>query len=371
MAKKQSDDFAAKEIERQYEGHVVLIKASDLENPLSNSSGSYSLDYDLGIPFPEGGIVEIYGPESSMKTTLGLSVIANALRDGKKCAFINMERSINRSHLDKISSLKPFLEKNSNSFIIINADSGEKALNVMKLFAEQNPRSVIFLDSVDACIPEAVLSGEIGDNKVGNHAKLMSDAMRRLIDTAYRKKSLLVFSNQIRSKIIAYGNPNESTGGHALRFYAHQRIELQKPGKQQLMTDSDGNITGVLMRYTIRKNKYQPAGQEGTIPILYNHGIFAELELIEMCLKFGILSFGGKGGKQVVLPGILEDKSDFSTDTKTMSKLNAARYLRIDRDLYTLIDKKYRDFLKNIASLPAVETNGISEDEGEDEVQDS
>lgn len=350
MAKNKETMFEH-EISRRIEG-VTVSSAADMEYPITNSTGSFNLDFDLASPFPERSVVEIFGSESSFKTTVGLSAIGHGLMADKHCAFINMEKSLNRNHIESTAVLRPFLTgPKKDLFTIINCTGGEKAFNAMKLFAEQYPRSIILLDSIDACVPEALLSLDIGEVKVGNHAKLMSDALRKLIDTAYQTRATLIFINQLRSKIIAYGNPNETTGGRAIKFYAHQRIELMKPGKDQILTDTDGNVIGSILRYTIRKNKYQPAEIEGEIPLLYGYGIFNGLELVDMCLKFGILPFGGKGGKQAAIPKWNSDRTDFlkskdgEIERSTMSRLNAGRLLTMDQKLFDYLHSELNKIL--------------------------
>ncbi len=300
-------EFFTSELERQYEGGVTSMDVGDLLDPEFNSTGSLTLNFDLAIPFPEGAVIEVYGSEGSMKTSLALQALAEALNGGKDCLFVDAERSLNRRHMSGIRKIRPWLQKgyvgpNGNRLKIVKTTTGEQALQTMRMFASQFPKSVIVLDSVDACLPEALITGDIGENKIGNHAKLMSDALRKLVGIADDNKVTLIFVNQLRSKIIAYGDPNETSGGRALKFYAHQRIELLKPGKSQIMTDSDGDRIGVIIRYKVIKNKYNPFGQEGEIPILYGHGFFEAKELMDMCTKFGLLSFGGKGGGQIKMP---------------------------------------------------------------------
>lgn len=297
-------DFFTKEVDRMFkDGTVKVSDASEMVDPESNSTGSLGLDYDLAVPFPEGAVVEVYGDESSYKTSLALQAVAEALNNGKHCLIINAERSLNRRHLASIKKLRPFLEEGAeNRLKLVKMTTGEEALNTMKLYASQFPRSMVVLDSVDACLPEAVITGNIGDQKVGNQSKLMSDALRKLIGVADENRVTLVFINQMRSKITMYGDPNDTSGGRALKYYAHQRIQMKKAGKAQIITDSDGERIGVKMRYVVIKNKFNPAGQEGEIPLLYGYGVNDAEELLDMCLKFGLIAFGGRGGKQILVP---------------------------------------------------------------------
>lgn len=332
--------------------NLRICNVTEVNNPESNSSGSYKLDHRLGNPFPEGGIVEVYGSESSMKTTLSLSVIGEALKKGKHCAYINMERSINQNNIMNIKSLRDFVESvttDKELFQFLTPTTGEMALNLIKSFVTNYPGCMVVLDSVDACVPEALLAEAIGTIKMGNHAKLMSDALRKLVPAIEETKSTVIFINQIRSSMTSYGNPNQTGGGAGLRFYCHQRIELLKPGKAQVITDSDGKVIGTTLRYKIAKNKYMPAAnEEGEIPILYNYGIFDTQELIEYCTEFGFLTQGGKGGKQINMPSWDEATNTISTETKCMSKLAAARLLILDQRLNKYYKDQVQDLLKPV-----------------------
>lgn len=333
----ESNDFNnfGKELDRAFDNNSVqLTDVKNAADPLPNLSGSFNLDYDLVIPFPEGGIVEIFGPEGSCKTTLALEVLGAAAKRGKPCLYINMEHSLNKSLLKTIRSIRPSMESDKPSNIqIVNTTVGEHALETMRLFATQFKNGVVVLDSVDACQPESVLSGEIGENKVGNHGKLMSDALRKMVGVAEVSKTTLIFINQIREKITMYGDPKTTPGGNALKFYAHQRIELMKPGKAQQITDVDGNVIGVIVRYKIVKNKHAPGGIENEFPILYGNGIFREDEIITLCIKFGILALGGQGGKRVLIPVLEKGKLKKDT-TIPLSKFDAARRLLMDQELH-------------------------------------
>jgi recombination protein RecA len=380
-------EFFTKELGRQYEGGVSVMDVGDLPDPDKNSTGSLTLDFDLAIPFPEGAVIELYGGEGSGKTSLALQALAEALQNGKHCLFVDAERSLNRRHMSGIQRIRPWLQSgyqgpNGNTLKVVKTTTGEQALQTMRMFASQFPKGVVVLDSVDACLPEALLTGDIGEQKIGNHAKLMSDALRKLVGIANDNGVTLIFVNQLRSKIIAYGDPNETSGGRALKFYAHQRIELLKPGKAQIMTDPDGDRIGVIMRYKIIKNKYNPFGQEGEIPILYGYGFYDAQELMNMCLKFGILNFGGKGGGQVKMPKWeevprVDDKGkpvflrsnpeeqiidrilhDGEDECVAKSKNIASKMFANDRELYLT----YYDRLTKLLS---------GEGEGEDGIQDT
>lgn len=319
---------------------IDVTEAKNIIVPESNSSGSLSLDYDLCKPFPEGSIIEIFGEESSCKTTLALEVAGQALQKGKKVLYVNMEKNITLSLMQTIRSLLPFFQKGKDEcpLLIVDPLTGEQAFESIKKFAATNPQGIAILDSIDAAQPSAVLSEEIGERKVGNLAWLLSDAMRKLIDVARRNKVTVICINQIRDTISPYGEPNTTPGGRAIKFYASQRIKLQKPRKADWIVDADGNKLGVYIRYKVIKNKLAPDGNEGHFPILFKHGIFKELEIITQCANFGILRLGGKGGKQVYLPKIDRDTGEYIVQDGNrvevcLSQFNAARRLLIDSQL--------------------------------------
>jgi recombination protein RecA len=346
--------FFKQEIEK--DDDVSVISGEQLGNPLPNKTGSLSLDYDLVLPIPEGRITEVFGPESTCKTTLVLSIAAQAIMKGKKVLYVNMEKNLNESLLRTIRGLRPYLDaalagENECPLWIINATTGEQALEAMRKFASMVPDGIAILDSIDAAQPEAVLSGEIGENKVGNLAKLMSDAMRKLINVSETNNVSLVFVNQTRDKITMYGDPTTTSGGSAIRFYASQRIRLKKPRKDDFIKDDDGEVIGVKINYVVAKNKVAPDGNEGVFPVLFKNGIWVEFELIAKCCHLGILKMGGKGGKQVYLPILDRETGDYVMDGDErkgvcMKQFNAARRLLLDEkladklteELYALLD---------------------------------
>ena len=346
---KKSIDFAyfKQEVDNQEDG-VRAILASEVCNPEPNRSGSYNLDYDLVVPFPEGRITEVFGEEGTCKTTLTLEVAGQAIQKGKTVLYINMEKNLNLSLLRTIRTLRPYvddaiiaLEKNKVGncpLWIVNAPNGELAFEAMRKFATMIPNSIAILDSIDAAQPSAVLAGVIGERKVGNLSQLISDAMRKLIDVTEKNKVALVFVNQVRDKITMYGDPMTTSGGRGLPFYASQRIKLLKPGKAQNLSAADGERIGVVIRYKVVKNKLAPDGAEGEFPILFRNGIFREQELIAKCCRFGILRMGGKGGSQVFMPKLDRDTGEFikiknELDTTCMNQFNAARRLLIDHEM--------------------------------------
>jgi len=342
--------FFKQEVEQE---GVRAMTAEEVGDPEPNRSGSYNLDYDLAVPFPEGRIIEVFGEEGTCKTTLTLEVAGRAIQEGKTVLYVNMEKNLNLSLLRTVRTLRPHIDaavaqmksgKNSNCPLwIVNASNGEQAMESMRKFASMVPGGVAILDSIDAAQPSAVLSGEIGELKVGNLAKLMSDAMRKLIGVSEENRVALIFVNQIRDKITLYGDPTATPGGRALKFYASQRIRLFRPRKIDWILDGDKERIGSVIRYQVIKNKVAPDGNEGAFPILFKNGIFREQELITQCCNFGILRMGGKGGKQVFLPKLDRDTGEFVEQDgerveSCMSQFNAARRLLMDSALVDKLD---------------------------------
>lgn len=353
--------FFKQEVEKD---GVRVMSAGEIEDPNPNKSGSFNLDYDLVVPFPEGRITEIFGPEGCCKTTLILEVLGQALLAGKKCLYVNMEKNLNLSLMQTVRPLRPFLDDAIENLKeeaagrkapnpecplwIVNARNGEQALEAMRRFSQMVPHGIAALDSIDAAQPEAVLAGEIGEVKMGNLAKLMSDAMRKLVADAEANKVALLFVNQIRQKMTMYGDPDDTPGGLAMKFYASQRVKLMKPRKDDIIQDStDGEKIGVVIRYKIVKNKLAPDGNEGEFHILLKNGIFRERELISQCLNVGLLQFGGRGGKQVLLPTLDPKSGEFTLDkdgkmvTTPMRQFDAARRLILDQKLFTKLAVMY------------------------------
>lgn len=347
--------FFKQEVEQE---GVRAMSAEEVGDPDPNRSGSYNLDYDLAVPFPEGRITEVFGEEGTCKTTLTLEVAGRAIQAGKTVLYVNMEKNLNLSLMRTVRTLRPYLdaaieqmEKGGEGecpLWIVNASNGEQAFEAMRKFASMVPRGVAILDSIDAAQPSAVLSGEIGENKVGNLAKLMSDAMRKLIGVSEQNRVALIFVNQIRDKITMYGDPTDTPGGRALKFYASQRIRLYKPRKTDWILAADKERIGNIIRYKIVKNKVAPDGNEGAFPILFKNGIFREQELVTQACNFGILRMGGKGGKQVYLPKLDHNTGEFVLDKEgeivatCLSQFNAARRLLMDSALVEKLDQELR-----------------------------
>lgn len=341
-----SFNFFKKEVE---EDGVSAMPAEEMNDPDPNRSGSYNLDYSLSVPFPEGRITEIFGEEGTCKTTLALEVAGRAIEAGKTVLYVNMERNLNLSLMRTVRTLRPYLDEaiaqmsskkktNSCPLWIVTASNGEQAFEAMKKFAGMVPRGVAILDSIDAAQPAAIMAGEIGEVTMGKLGKLMSDAMRKLVGVSENNKVALIFVNQIRNKMTTYGEPIDTPGGYALKFYASQRIRLYRPRKTDWILNAEKEPIGPIIRYKVIKNKVAPDGNEGVFPILFKNGIFREQEIITQACNFGVLRMGGKGGKQVFLPKIDHETSEYIMDgeeiaVSCMTQFNAARRLLMDSKL--------------------------------------
>jgi len=280
-------------LEKQFED-TQFRTGDELELPKGNSTGSLSLDINLQVPIYCGSIVEIYSNEGAGKTTLVLSILAEAAKQGKKCLFLDQEQALQPTLVDSFPALRE-----PGVLEIVTAPTGEDALKIAELWARQYPGSIVAIDSVDALIPQQTDAKEIGETDVGTLPKLMSAACRKLQQAVGQSKSTVIFLNQLRSKIGAYGNPDTTSGGRALPFYASQRIQLMDiTAKTRIMSD-EGNQIGHIVRYKIIKNKVAPPFVSGEFPLLYGKGIDIYEELTTMAGDLGILA---KEGKYYLVP---------------------------------------------------------------------
>jgi protein RecA len=330
--KQKAIETAIANIEKQFgKGAVMKLGQNAAMNVEAISTGSLSLDLALGIGgVPKGRIIEIYGPESSGKTTLALHVIAEAQKKGGEAAFIDAEHA-----LDPIYARN--LGVDIDSLLVSQPDNGEQALEITEALVRSNAIDIIVVDSVAALVPRAEIQGEMGDSHVGLHARLMSQALRKLAGAIGSSKCVVVFINQLREKVgVTYGNPEVTTGGRALKFYASVRIDVRRIESIKSGTD----IIGTHTRARVVKNKVAPPFKEGEFDILYGTGISKEGEILDLAVKLNIVqksgswfSYGesrlGQGRENVV--SIFKNDTKLSAEIEQKVRDNADKLLPIPK----------------------------------------
>jgi recombination protein RecA len=323
MEKNKALDAAMAQIERAFgKGSIMRMGARPGDEHIEViPSGSLGLDLALGIGgLPRGRIIEIYGPESSGKTTLALHAIAEAQKLGGTCAFVDAEHA-----LDPIYARK--LGVDVDNLLISQPDAGEQALEIADTLVRSGAVDVLVVDSVAALVPRAELEGEMGDSHMGLHARLMSQALRKLTGSVSRSKCLLIFLNQIRMKIgVMFGNPETTTGGNALKFYASLRLEIRRIGQIKERDEVVGNQT----RVKVVKNKLAPPFRQVEFDIIYGEGISKVGELVDLGVKAGVVEKSGAW---------------FSCDSQRIGqgRENAKQFLRDHQDVADAIEKRVRE----------------------------
>ncbi|MHB1217258.1 MAG: recombinase RecA [Alphaproteobacteria bacterium] len=286
MDKNKALEAALTQIERSF-GKGSIMKLGQNQNMADAevvSTGSLGLDIALGIGgLPKGRVIEIYGPESSGKTTLALQVIAEAQKKGGVCAFVDAEHALDPSYARKLGV-------DVDELLISQPDAGEQALEIADTLVRSGAIDVLVVDSVAALVPRAELEGEMGDNHMGLHARLMSQALRKLTSSIARSNTMVIFINQLRMKIgVMFGNPETTTGGNALKFYASVRLDIRRIGAIKERDEVVGNQT----RVRVVKNKMAPPFKVVEFDIMYGEGVSKAGELIDLGVKAGVVEKSG------------------------------------------------------------------------------
>ena len=340
--KEKALEAALTQIDRQFgKGTVMRMGDRKLESIPSVSTGSIGLDVALGIGgLPRGRIVEIYGPESSGKTTLTLQVIAEAQKNGGTCAFIDAEHALDPIYAEKLGV-------NVNDLIISQPDTGEQALEVADMLVRSGAIDVLVVDSVAALTPKAEIEGEMGDHHVGLQARLMSQALRKITGNIKNANCMAIFINQIRMKIgVMFGNPETTTGGNALKFYSSVRLDIRRIGA---VKDGD-EVIGSETRVKVVKNKVAPPFKQTEFQILYGAGINRLGEIIDYGVKLG---FVDKAGAWYSHNG----------DKIGQGKNNAIQFLRDNPEIAKTLESKIKGELLGDANSAETAENEVEQSE--------
>lgn len=346
--KKRALAAALGQIERQF-GKGAVMRMGDHERQAipAISTGSLGLDIALGIGgLPKGRIVEIYGPESSGKTTLTLSVIAEAQKNGATCAFVDAEHALDPEYAGKLGV-------NVDDLLVSQPDTGEQALEITDMLVRSNAVDVIIVDSVAALVPKAEIEGEMGDMHVGLQARLMSQALRKITGNIKNANCLVIFINQIRMKIgVMFGSPETTTGGNALKFYASVRLDIRRTGA---VKEGD-EVVGSETRVKIVKNKVSPPFRQAEFQILYGKGIYRNGEIIDLGVSQGLVEKSGAW-------------YSYQGNKIGQGKANAAKYLQENPAIGSEIEKQIRDKLLTAgaaAAAAAAAKGGAAEADADD-----
>ena len=323
-SKNKNLDLAISQIERQFgKGSIMKMSEGHIMNLDAISTGSLSLDSALGIGgVPKGRIVEIYGPESSGKTTLTLHIVAEAQKKGGHAAFIDAEHAFDPTYAKNLGV-------DTDELLISQPDTGEQALDICETLVRSGALDVIVIDSVAALVPKAELDGEMGDTHVGLQARLMSQALRKLTGTVSKSTTCVIFINQIRMKIgVMFGSPETTTGGNALKFYSSLRMDIRRIGQIKEGDQVVGNRT----RVKVVKNKVAPPFRLAEFDIMYGKGISYEGDLLDLALQAEVIN----------KTGAWFSYNDFKIG---QGRENAKRYILENKEVKDEIESKVKSFL--------------------------
>lgn len=314
--------------ERFGEGSIMKLGESKTEGIASWPTGSVSLDIALGIGgVPQRRIIEIYGPESSGKTTLALHVVANVQRQGGVCAFVDAEHALDPDYARRIGV-------NTDELLVSQPDTGEQALEIVETLVRSSAVDLIVIDSVAALVPKAEIDGDMGDSHLGLQARLMSQALRKLTGAISKSNSTVIFINQIRMKIgVMFGNPETTTGGNALKFYSSIRIEVRRSAQIKKGEQIIGNQT----KAKVVKNKVAPPFRTAIFDIMYNEGISKEGDLVDVGMKYNIMT---KSGTWFSYEG--EKIAQGREAAKRYLKDNPKTALKIEREIWKKVKEEQK-----------------------------
>ena len=331
--KKAALETVITRIERECgKGAIMRLGENVNMNVSAVSTGSLSLDFALGVGgIPRGRITEIYGPESSGKTTIALHVIAEVQRQGGEAAFIDAEHALDPSYAKKLGV-------DINNLLVSQPDYGEQALSIAETLANSGAIDIIVIDSVAALVPRAEIEGDMGDSHVGLQARLMSQAMRKLSGAIAKSNCIVIFTNQLREKVgVMYGNPEVTPGGKALKFYASVRIDVRKTEALK----NGAEVYGAHTKCKVVKNKVSPPFKVAEFDILYGTGISKSSEIIDMAIQLEIIE---KSGAWFYYEG----------DRLGQGKDNVRKYIESDKEFMAELEEKIREKVKALGSDEAI-----------------
>lgn len=322
--KKAALDLAVSQISKQFgDGSIMKLGDAHKIDVETTPSGTLSLDLALGGGYPKGRIIEIYGPESSGKTTLALHAVAELQKKGGTAAFIDAEHALDPQYAARLGV-------NTNDLLVSQPDNGEQALEIVETLVRSNAVDIIVLDSVAALVPQAEIDGDMGDSLPGLQARLMSQALRKLTGIINKSKATVIFINQIRMKIgVMFGNPETTTGGNALKFYASQRLDIRRIGQIKQGEDVIGNR----VRVKVVKNKIAPPFRQAEFDIMYNEGISTAGDVLDLAVNHDIVQKSGAFYK-------------YNGETIGQGREAAKKYLKDNPDKLAEIDGKVRESVK-------------------------
>jgi len=334
MSKKGTDklDEMIAALDRQFgKGAVMRFGAGAIEQVPVFPTGSMTLDAALGVGgMPRGRIVEVFGPESSGKTTLSLEMIANAQRQGAVAAFVDAEHALDIGYARRLGVA-------TEDLLVSQPDYGEQALDIVEAMVRSGVVDLIVVDSVAALVPKAEIEGEMGDSHVGLQARLMSQALRKLVAACHKQMCTVVFINQLRMKIgVMFGNPETTTGGNALKFYSSVRLEVRKVGTQK---GANNEVTGTRVKVKVVKNKVAPPFSEAEFDIVFGEGINKTLELIEVGERVGVIT---KAGSWI----------SFAGEQLGQGREQADQRLRTTPELVQRLEQAVREVIATKKALP-------------------